>query len=383
MRPLHVITPGDHFSPSTGSAVPTVVHGLCAFAPAGQPRSAVAVALGTYPDRYDSADIIEYQQAAPLPVGLSRASRYLDVASASLGMPRWAVRRTFAPAVQAQSGWEPSIVLAHNAPQLIPLVDHTRHVSVLYAHNNLLRTYSRAESARVVDAVGAIVCVSDSLANETAPHLPKELRERIRVVRNGVDFQTFNRRNTIARTGPMKVMFMGRMIPEKGADVLIEAVSRLDRADIHLTIVGSSGFDPHGPLTSYEREIRQAADSLGDRVDVRAFMPRSDVVAALQQADVVVIPSRWPDPCPLTVAEGMAAGAAVVGSMIGGIPETLGEAGIMVRPDDPDELAAVLEALAGDEALLRRTAQACSEFAARHDWAWASEKLDRVMQELM
>ena len=59
MRQVHVITPGDHFSPSTGSAIPTVVDGLCRFRPDGVPRPAVAVARGTYPDRYDSADIIE------------------------------------------------------------------------------------------------------------------------------------------------------------------------------------------------------------------------------------------------------------------------------------------------------------------------------------
>src|SRR5690606_35418111 len=59
-RLVHVITPGDHFSPRTGSAVPTVVDGLSRHARPDRPRPAVVVAAGTYPDRYDSAEVLEY-----------------------------------------------------------------------------------------------------------------------------------------------------------------------------------------------------------------------------------------------------------------------------------------------------------------------------------
>lgn len=52
----------------------------------------------------------------------------------------------------------------------------------------------------------------------------------------------------------------------------------------------------------------------------------------LRTADVVVVPSRWAEPFALTALEGMAAGAAVVASDIGGIPEAVGTAGILVPP---------------------------------------------------
>lgn len=381
-RQVHVITPGDHFSPSTGSAIPTVVNGLCRSMPECVPHPAVVVARGTYPDRYGSAEIIEYEAAPPMRLRRPLTERRLDVAMGAAGLARWPARRRWAPTVSEQSSWEPSVVLAHNAPQLLPLVDQSRHAAVLYAHNHLLRTYGRVEAIRVIGRAAAIICVSDFLANQTAQRLPRSLRDRVRVVRNGVDADLFRRTSPIQRTGPLKVVFVGRMIPEKGADVLIGAVRRLDRDDVHLTIIGSDGFDPRLPLTPYERAVREAAMPLGDRVAVKHFLPRGQVAAEMAAADVVVVPSRWPEPFALTVLEGMAAGAAVVGSEIGGIPETLRGIGILVPPGDTAALAEAIGALADDEALLRRTAEAGARFANDHDWSRASQALLAIVAEL-
>lgn len=377
-RLLHVITPGDHFSPSTGSAIPTVVHGLSYATPPGEPRPAVLVGRGTYGDRYDSADALEYDLARG-----RRFDRQLDAALARIGLPRVTARRSYAAALADQHTWEPSIVLAHNAPQAVPLVDAGRHVPVLYAHNVLLRTYRRREAMRALGPAAVIVCVSEYLAARTTTLLPRELHERVRVVLNGVDVNAFARPGHARRDGALRVAFVGRMIPDKGADVLLEAVLRLDRPDIHLTLVGASGFGSDDPLTTFEQDIRHRAQRLGQRVTVRPFVPRAEVAALLTRADVVVVPSRWPDPCPLTVLEGMAAGAAVVGSEIGGIPEMLRGVGILVPPGDPQALAEVLEGLATDGALLERTAAACLAAARARDWRRVRDELGSVLQEAL
>jgi len=377
-RLLHIITPGDHFSPSTGSAIPTVVHGLSRATPPGEPRPAVLVGRGTYPDRYDSADAIEYALARG-----RRFDRYLDVALARVGLPRPAARRSYAAALRGQHTWKPSIVLAHNAPQAVALVDAGQHVPVLYAHNLLLRTYGRREMMRVLGPAAVIVCVSASLAEQTVALLPPALHSRVRVVLNGVDAAAFDRPGHAHRNGVLRVTFVGRMIPDKGADILLEAVLRLDRPDIHLTLVGGSGFGPDDPLTRFEQSIRRRAQRLGDRVTVLPFVPRAEVAALLTRADVVVVPSRWPEPCGLTVLEGMAAGAAVVGSEIGGIPEMLRGVGILVPPGDPQALAEVLEALAADDALLERTAAACLAAAKARDWSRVRGELGAVLGQTL
>ena len=177
----------------------------------------------------------------------------------------------------------------------------------------------------------------------------------------------------------LKVVFIGRTIPDKGPDVLVDAVVRLGRPDIQLEVVGSAGFAPEAPLTPYERGLRQAAAPAGDRISFRSFVDRYQVPEILRGADVVVVPSRWPEPFALTVLEGMAAGAAVVGSDVGGIPETLTGAGVLVPPGDVSALAAALEGLADDPARLRAEQLAGSARAAERTWARAAQELDRVL----
>ena len=371
-RHVHVITPGDHYSPRTGSAVPTVVHGLCSAAQGVRPD--VVVARGTYPDRYDDATALEYSPA-PLP---GPWERRLDALRAPLGLARSA-RRAWAAALVDQERWEPAVLLLHNAPQAVPLV-RPRHTPVLYAHNELLRTYPRHEAARTLGPAAAVVCVSDYLAERTSDRLPRGMRDRVRVVRNGVDTVRF-------RPGPgfphgpdgLRVVFVGRAIADKGPDVLLDAVGLLGREDVHVTVVGSAGFSASDPLTPYERRLRESAARLAGRASVLPFVPRPEVPGLLASADVVVVPSVWPDPCPLTVLEGMAAGAAIVASAVGGIPETVQDHGFLVPPGDPAALAAVLEHLADDPAALavaRRRARARAE---ARDWSVAAAELDAAV----
>jgi glycosyltransferase involved in cell wall biosynthesis len=95
--------------------------------------------------------------------------------------------------------------------------------------------------------------------------------------------------------------------------------------------------------------------------------------------DVVVVPSRWPDPCPLTVLEGMAAGAAVIASDIGGIAEVSGGASVLVSPDVVDSLAEALAAMADDESGLRRLQRAARERAKSRDWRVVAHDLDAIL----
>ena len=153
-------------------------------------------------------------------------------------------RRTFRPASPTRARGRRRATLCHKLGRAIPFVDHRRHVPVLYAHNDILRSYSRRESGRLLANVGVIVCVSDSIAAQTADRLPPSLHPRIRVVRNGVDAVSVPSGAEPGAAPPLQVAFVGRMQPEKGAAVLVDALRRLDRDDLRLRIIGSQGFDP-------------------------------------------------------------------------------------------------------------------------------------------
>lgn len=375
-RVIHAITPGDHFSPLTGSAIPTVVDGIARAAmQEGDRRHSVLVASGTYPERHDSADAIEYAQA-PWP---SRTSRYLDRLGGAVLHRRFKTRARLRPMVAEQREWPPSVVLAHNQVELVGLTDSRRHRPVLYAHNELLRSYLRPEAGHALDRAEHVVCVSEFLAELTTARLPRRLRGRVTTVHNGVDCERFRPAGTSPDDGVIRVLFVGRVVRDKGADVLLEALAQLGRPDVSTTVVGSAGFAPESPLTDHERELRQVAQRVAGPVTFMPFTPRAGVADLLRRHHVLVVPSRWREPATLTVGEGLASGLPVVASRVGGIPEMVAHPELLVPPDDPRALATTLEWLATDHEARARLGRESRAHALEHDWRATWRKLASVL----
>ena len=387
---LHAITPGDHFSPLTGSAIPTVVDGLATAAAreAAPFQHVVVLDRTTMRPRYNSAAVIEYTGVR----SVTRRERVIDLARGRVGLPRSRVTRYYAPVADAIRTHEPAFVLAHNAPVLPWLLRDTEHRVVLYAHNDLLRTYSRIESGRMFDSLAGIVCVSDSLAARTRAALPTRIAERVRVVRNGIDCERFTPAvngevpASASRDGRLRVVFVGRMVPEKGADVLIRAAGLLGRPNLEYLLVGSQGFARDAALSPYERELRGlAADATaasGAHIRFEPFVDRSALPALLRSADLLVVPSRWAEPSGLTAAEGLATGLPVIASRVGGLPDVVGPAGALVAPDDPAALAEAIAMLADDPEERQRMSLRARAHATAHDWSWSWSNLRRVLEEL-
>jgi len=135
------------------------------------------------------------------------------------------------------------------------------------------------------------------------------------------------------------LLYYGRIAPEKGVDVLLEAWRRLAPAKGTLLLVG---VDELGPDREHLRAL-QAQQPPGCR-----WVPvRKDVTAYLHAADVIVLPALWQEPFGRVVIEAMATGRPVIASRVGGIPETLtGEfASMLVGPGDAAELTARIAAL--------------------------------------
>lgn len=146
---------------------------------------------------------------------------------------------------------------------------------------------------------------------------------------------------------PLRLLFVGRLVPQKGVDVAITAVAALvDRRpeiDPRLTIVGA------GPC---EADLRRRADELGlaSRVDFVGARSHPDVVAAMRSHEMLLVPSReaddgWAEGFGKVAAEGMSSGMAVIASRSGGLPDTLGDDGSLVPPEDPMALADEVERL--------------------------------------
>ncbi len=136
------------------------------------------------------------------------------------------------------------------------------------------------------------------------------------------------------------IFFGGRLAPEKGVDVLIDAMARLadTMGDARLVVLGSpsAGSDPEAGRR-YEAELHRRAEGL----PVTWLPRRPDVVPLLQAADVATVPSVWPEPLARSIMEGLACGLPVVATAVGGSPEVLTGtmADFLVPPHDADALA--------------------------------------------
>jgi len=383
LRIIHAITPGDHFSPRTGSAIPTVVDGLASAAASDESSAwhhSVAVDATTYRPRYPSAEILEYEGASPPRF----AVRVLDAAAGRLGLPRRGAAHAWGPLAAAIARRPASVVIGHNALVLPSLLSDTEHRVILYAHNDLLRTVSRREAERMLGEVDAIVCVSADLAERTAEQLPASLANRIHVVDNGVDPARFSPAPQLngGSDRPLRVMFAGRVYADKGPDVLVRAAALLPADRFEFTIVGSIGFDRNAPLSPYERSLRRRAQASGRRIRFEPFVDRDALPDLLRATDAFVVPSRWREPSGLTLGEAMATGLPVIASRVGGIPEVVGNAGILVAPDDPQAVATELLRIADDPAHRAALGRAARARALERDWSRSWRMLRAVLDRL-
>ncbi len=141
------------------------------------------------------------------------------------------------------------------------------------------------------------------------------------------------------------VLGAGRLAPQKGFATLLAAAASWQDMDPAPRVVIAG----EGPL---DAELRQQAAAAG--VDAWFLGRRDDVPALLAACDVFVLPSHW-EGQPLVLQEALRAGAAIVASRAGGIPELAGpEAAYLVAPGDVAQLAAGVRAVLLDPSLAAR-----------------------------
>ncbi|HEV8481149.1 MAG TPA: glycosyltransferase family 4 protein [Candidatus Eisenbacteria bacterium] len=178
-------------------------------------------------------------------------------------------------------------------------------------------------------------------------------------------------------TEPVTVLFVGRVGPQKGVDVLLAALSRAraQGADVGAVLVGAA--------ESPEAWAEVARHALVTSGVVRLTGALADErVQEYAAADVFCLPTRA-DSLPLALLEAMAAGLPSVCSSVGAIPWVLedGRAGVLVPPGDVDALASALARLAGDATLRRDLgARARARQQAEFDAVSAAPRLEEALR---
>ena len=140
------------------------------------------------------------------------------------------------------------------------------------------------------------------------------------------------------RTGavsPVQFAYLGRLIPEKGVDLLLHAaaISQRSGRDFRLCIIGD------GPQRSALEKLA-AKLSLNGRVEFLGYRTGGQLIETLESISVSVIPSRGEEACPLTAIEQMMRGLLIIATELGGTGEVVGDAGLKFPSGDAEALAA-------------------------------------------
>lgn len=259
---------------------------------------------------------------------------------------------------------------------LLRVLRRVRTPFVLYTAQNLDKRYPIPfrwlERWALRSAAGISACNSDAAAIAVAKGFPGAPH----VIPLGIDPAEFRSEPSPDPTlreipadarPPITVGLVGRLVPEKGPLVLLDAVAREPR--LRARIVGS------GPLAS---ELPRHAASLGitSRVELLPAVPSEQVAEFYRSIDVLAIPSlptpQWTEQFGRVAVEAMASGVPVVASDAGALPEVIGVAGIVVPRGDADALAAALIDAGGD----RRDELRAAGVARAQEFTWDAVATD-------
>lgn len=164
----------------------------------------------------------------------------------------------------------------------------------------------------------------------------------------GVDETRFHPMDQSARPhGAFTIGYAGRLVPEKGVDVLLRAVAGLP-GNARLVVIGA------GPERAALERLSGAL-GLAGRVTFQPPRPSTDMPQVYAQFDVLVLPSRaqasWKEQFGRVLIEAMACGVPVIGSTCGEIPNVIGETGLIFAENDAEALRAQLARLIASPSL--------------------------------
>ena len=213
------------------------------------------------------------------------------------------------------------------------------------------------EICDAAEFVGAETEYSRTLLQERCP----AAAHKIHRIYNGLDLTNLPAQPPGDRPpGPTTILSVGRLVPFKGFEILLEACADLDRRnfDFRCQIVGD------GPLRA---KLAKMVDDLKlhDRVELCGALSQEEVFSRLRSCDIfalasVVDAAGASDVFPTVILEAMACGRPVVATKLAGIPESVvhGATGTLVTPGDWEELANALDKLVRSADLRKRYGEA-------------------------
>ncbi len=257
------------------------------------------------------------------------------------------------------------VIHIFNRPRLVQVVRAAApqaHI-VLSMHNDMFgpQKISPEEAAAAIEQVERIITVSDYVGRTIAKSYP-QAKTKLRTIYSGVDLDRFTpstgpeaqqTRDALHRehklSGRDVILFVGRLSPKKGADILVRAMPELAKRhpDAALVLVGSKWYG-EDKVSDYVAYVRALAARSPLPVVTTGFVAPDQVHKWFWAGDVFVCPSQWEEPLARVHYEAMAAGLPIITTARGGNPEVVAGAGnglVVAQPQDPSAFAEALSTI--------------------------------------
>ncbi len=237
----------------------------------------------------------------------------------------------------------------------------------------------------IYEAKKVIIC-SNSMKTKLEGHFHVPPEKNL-VIPNAIDISKYKR--TINRNAVKKrynlhsddklVLYIGRLVPQKGVEYLIQATPQLlqNNNNLHIFIIGD-GWS----RTSLETLANSTVH--GNKIRFLGFIPDSEVVNLFLVADVLVIPSIY-EPFGIVALEGMAAGVPVVAANVGGLAEIIDhdQTGVLVYVENPDSIAwGVNKVISNPEYSRRLIQNAKKKVQKEYSWSAVAKKTIKIYKEI-
>ena len=242
---------------------------------------------------------------------------------------------------------------------------------------------------QAVRQAAALICVSQATADDlegyVRRHYGVDLRERIRVVHEGVgkeffeepDMRCLDGVNGLPPAGVPFILSAGKISPRKNFQGVIGALGALkERLPHHLVAVGGDGWD-------FE-QVKAEVESFGiaDRVHFLGYVSDVQLRALYRRASVYVHASLF-EGFGLTVLEAMASGCPVVTSNCSSLPEVAGGAARLVDPRRPEEIAEAIGAICENDCLTDDLRERGKSRALEFSWERCASAVHDVYESVL
>ncbi len=285
----------------------------------------------------------------------------------------------------------PAIIHLHNAPYFVDnLKKQLPNIPlVLHMHNEKEVCFTRE-----IDCLtGCSDYITQWFKEKSAPSKSFE------VLANGVNTKKFfpqtKAQQTVTRTyfkipnNRFMVLFAGRISPEKGLDVLLDAFAHFPKNKFHLVIAGAwaKGDAQKNERVAYGLKMKEKIEGLKENVTVLGGFSPEEMPAIYQLGDLLMIPSRFEEPFSMVAIEAMASGIPVLALKRGGMVEYMKdhENAYLLDPSIRDETLAkaILEISTTPEKNCQIAAEARKMVEARFTWEAVSLATETLYQKVI